>query len=284
MISKETYLRNMQVIDTYIENISKSENDINKIRELLRKKADELNIKYRIRKDGSTEIIHPDHIPEYQEIKVTKEVIVPRIEKQSSCDIAILSKNFKDQMLGAIEYTNNTDREVHYTLCDTHKGKRLTTPSFGSRKSVSPPQGKCKKEFGNSSREVAEFHTHPKEYENFGGFSGADLISFYDTPEDKVNCVVKEVKIGHTKNIRVRCAKTRDVKNFVGSLDWKLSKNITDKNVNEFMSAIDTIDERKQEKFSCFVDFPIGSKFKDISQLKKEQKKKSPSLYKKLYG
>src|SRR3989304_5172060 len=203
MISKEQYLQNMRILDIYVNNISKTEKDINIIRKFAHKKADELKVQYKIRRDGSMEIIHPDDIPEYQEIKVPKEVVVPRIEKQASCDIAILSNKFKDQMLGAIEYTDNTNREVHYSLCKTSKGQRLSSPSFGYREAVRPSQVKCQKEFGNSSKEIAEFHTHPPEYENLGGFSASDLMSFYDTPEEKINCVVKKGKSGKTNNIRV---------------------------------------------------------------------------------
>ncbi len=287
MLTREQYIKNYENYFNYLDEVEKlriSGISIEEIKKLIIKKLKELKLKYTIDKSGIIVITHPNKLPEYQELIVTKDVIVPRVERQSSCDIAILSKNFKDQMLGSIDYTNNTNREVHYTLCETPKGKRMSSASFGSDKAVSPRQGKCQSEFGASSKEIAEFHTHPGKYSGIGEFSGGDLLSYYNKPPEKINCVVSETKTGNTKNIRVRCAKSKDVQNFLMSSEWKKSQEITDENSLEFERAINNLSEGKQNKFSCFVDFPLGSKFKELSQIKKEQKKKAPKFYKKTFG
>lgn len=286
MLTKEQYIKNMEDFYTFAYNIDKSKfsEGTKEYENILIKKAKEFKLKYLITKQQGFRILAPRELPEYQELVVTKEVIVPREERQSSCDIAILSKNFRDQMLSSIDYTNDTNREVHYTLCETPKGKRMSSPSFGSEAAVTPRQGKCQREFGEFSNEIAEFHTHPGKYVDKAGFSGGDLLSYYNRPPEKINCVVREVKSGNTRNVRVRCAKSQDVQNFLMSSEWKKSKDITDENAAEFEDALEGLGERTQDKFSCFVDFPLSSQYKDISQLKKEEKKRKPSLYKKLYG
>lgn len=290
MLTKKQYEKNYTILHEYITNLLKDytekeleEEDIKKlIRELFAKKAKELNLQYKTRADGRTRIFAPEDV--YKDIIVTKDVIVPREERISSCDVAILSKNFKNQMLGSIDYTNNTNREVYYELCDTPKGKKMTSPSFGDKKSVQTSKYQCQTQFGVKSKPIAEFHTHPIKHDDLGGFSGGDLLSFFNSPPEKINCVVKEVKVGNEKSVRVRCAKTQDVKNFMETSEWKHGKTVTPKNQRAFGDALEAAGEKAQEKFSCFVDFPLGYAYKERPEIKELEKKRAPKLYKKTYG
>ncbi len=169
---------------------------------------------------------------EKQLYEKTPELEIPRQfytsgERDDPCQI-VKNPNVKNIMAGAINYTNQVGREVHYTLCDTPSGIKVSSPSFGSRGQLSRRTerslNKCSYEFGKNSNEIGEFHTHPRI--NSSEFSVADItkLVWKDEPENinDSRCVVAKVrnKKGEEK-IRARCTTSRDTTRYLNSIKYK---------------------------------------------------------------
>ncbi len=160
------------------------------------------------------------------ELEIPKHFITVE-ERDAPCQI-VKNPNVKNIMKGTIDYANRVGREVHYSLCQTPKGVKVSSPSFGGKTSVTRRKErtleKCTHEFGKGSEEIGEFHTHPGI--NVSEFSVADLLSFswHDKAQNigDSRCVVSKVqtKKGEEKT-RVRCTTSSDVTRYLDSIKYE---------------------------------------------------------------
>lgn len=170
--------------------------------------------------EGKEIIIHPENIfgykdeEELKEKRISEDIILksdwakdPDVkfpkrfvtvgERDSPCEI-VYKSNVKNIMTGTVDYADKVGREASYTLCETPSGIKVSSPSFGSKGAVSRRSertvNKCKYEFGENSKQVGDFHTHP----GIGNeaFSIQDMISSFDDPFNYNNsrCVVSKIR------------------------------------------------------------------------------------------
>ncbi len=190
------------------------------------------------------------------------DVVIPKYfvtvgERNTPCEIT-KEPNVKTLMINTIKYSDQVDREVLYSLCQTPKGIKVSSPAFGESMAVSViserTKNKCTHEFGKRSKEIGEFHTHP----GIGNsaFSFTDLASFSDDPENisNSNCVVAKVRNRKGKEkIRVRCTTGIDAKRFARAVEFKDPK-IEQPEMRRKLDTRFVRDPDIQNAFSCVVD------------------------------
>ena len=219
--------------------------------------------------------------------RVSKPVILPPKqfmtvgERSGPCNILNIP-NVKNIMINGVDYSNRVRRELNYALCNTPNGIKAASPIFGIESRVGGrnvttgkstlSEDRCKKEFGEESLEIGNFHTHP------GGhpyFSSEDLFSYAyhdDNPQysNNSNCVVAK----NNNKTQVRCARGVDVINFMSRLNInreELNKLPDDPKQNKFKNEFGFMISRNKElqnAFSCATEIAVfrrrSRKFKNM--------------------